>query len=125
VRLKVNGNEPVLVGHTWRLPGEIFEISEAAGRVALARRPEALAVDAEPSLQMRSDSDEEEIAGPEVEGGAPVEDLGLSDRVLDALDANGIHSTARLRDFSDDALLNLHGIGPRALEEIREALGRE
>ena len=49
-------------------------------------------------------------------------DLGLSRRVLNVLDANGIATTEQLIALNDRELLGLHRFGCSALDEVRDAL---
>ncbi|HQZ71030.1 MAG TPA: DNA-directed RNA polymerase subunit alpha C-terminal domain-containing protein, partial [Anaerolineae bacterium] len=60
-----------------------------------------------------------EAAAPE--GGSELEVLGLSPRVLKALEAAEVHSLDQLRALRDqgyDAVLALPGIGEKAVDEI-------
>jgi DNA-directed RNA polymerase alpha subunit len=47
---------------------------------------------------------------------------GLSHPAQRALAGAGIHSLEQLAQFSEAEIKNLHGIGPNALEKLRQAL---
>lgn len=59
---------------------------------------------------------------PEEDLDLPLEELGLSTRVLHALKEEGIESVRALLALNLKDLKNIPGIGERSLEEIREAL---
>ena len=73
---------------------------------------------------------ERESAAEEVEGEAvvPVEDnrllseLGLSQRVLNALRARGIERVSQVLALRPEQLLGIRNFGPRALQELRDKL---
>ena len=75
-------------------------------------------------------SNEEIIAAPEGTKGAAdptktkVADLGLSARIVSALEDAGIKSAAGLARKSATALKEIEGIGDKAIEEISEALAK-
>jgi DNA-directed RNA polymerase alpha subunit len=116
MRLQVISDQPALAGHKLYLPEEVFEVTDPVGEMLLERFPNRFAaLDAEP----------EPAPEPEPQQPTPVEDLDLSSRVLDALDANGIETVDELRllvNRGDAAMLDIPGIGPRALEELKAAL---
>lgn len=55
----------------------------------------------------------------------PLEELGLSTRVLHSLKEEGIESVRALLALNLKDLKNIPGIGERSLEEIREALAKK
>jgi small subunit ribosomal protein S16 len=62
---------------------------------------------------------------PEPVAEVSFEDLGLSTRVVNALDGAGIHTVQGLRDKLDEGreqMLAIPGLGEKSLEEIEEAL---
>ncbi|WP_243091167.1 DNA-directed RNA polymerase subunit alpha [Thermus neutrinimicus] len=66
-----------------------------------------------------------ERAGGEEELDLPLEELGLSTRVLHSLKEEGIESVRALLALNLKDLKNIPGIGERSLEEIREALAKK
>jgi len=118
MKLRVVSEDGVVVGHKLRLQGEVLEVDDVLGSDLKRRHPlvfvrvddvEASSICTEPASWWQD----------------PVSSLGLSPRVLDALDANGLATVGQLHDAygrGDAAMLELPGIGPRALEEIRAAL---
>lgn len=57
----------------------------------------------------------------------PLDELGLSARVLGHLERNGLGNAGQLMEHlaeGDEGLLRLDGIGPKSLAEVREALDR-
>lgn len=65
-----------------------------------------------------------ERPGKEEELDLPLEELGLSTRVLHSLKEEGIESVRALLALNLKDLRNIPGIGERSLEEIREALAK-
>ena len=113
---------PVLIGHRFALDGEVVAVTAAQAAGLLARFPDRLS-------RVENALTPEPVTVPDgvVTQTAlrPVADLGLSARVLDALDANDIGDVEKLRlllEAGDEALLSMPGIGQRALEEIQAAL---
>lgn len=51
-----------------------------------------------------------------------MEDLGLSARIIKALEDNGIKSVVELKKMSKDELLTLKGIGEKAVKDIQKAI---
>lgn len=51
-----------------------------------------------------------------------MEDLGLSSRIVKALEENGVKSVVALKKMSKDELLELKGIGEKAVKDIQKAL---
>jgi len=119
MRLRVVAEKGVVAGHRRWLKGESFAVNDAVGQALLAQYGSGLVrIDGVP-----------QGAGPGAPAPAPVplSALGLSSRVLDALDAAGLENVAELRKVAtrgEEAMLALPGIGRRALTEIREALER-
>ena len=50
---------------------------------------------------------------------------GLAQPAQRALAGAGIHSLEQLAQFSEAEIKKLHGIGPNALEKLRQALGEK
>jgi N utilization substance protein A len=91
----------------WRI--DIIGATEAAERAV--RRAEQDAIRA--------------AARAEISEDMPLEKLGLSKRVLNALDSAGITELAALLDTlqeGDDTLLGIKGFGDKSLQEIKQAL---
>lgn len=55
--------------------------------------------------------------------GAPIEELPLSIRSLNALSAGGIADAVTVRNMTDSQLLKLPNLGRKKLKEIRKAVG--
>ena len=51
-----------------------------------------------------------------------MEDLGLSARIIKALESNGVKSVVELKKMSKDELLTLKGIGEKAVKDIQKAI---
>lgn len=91
----------------WRI--DIIGATEAAERAV--RRAEQEAIRA--------------AARAEISEDMPLEKLGLSKRILNALDSAGITELAQLLDTmeeGDDTLLGIKGFGDKSLQEIKKAL---
>ncbi|MGD1996334.1 MAG: transcription termination factor NusA [Anaerolineae bacterium] len=57
----------------------------------------------------------------------PVDEIGLSKRVLGHLEGGGVHDVGQVMEHlaeGDEGLLMLDGIGPKSLAEVKEALDR-
>ena len=117
MQLVVVSSNPVVVGHRLRLPGEVLEVTPQQGRAWLEQHGEALE-------EVRGAAGQ--VATPEAVAAeadsVPLEDLELSTRTLTALEAAGIADAAALAALDDAALLELAGIGQKALGEIKAAL---
>jgi DNA-directed RNA polymerase alpha subunit len=61
---------------------------------------------------------------PNLDGDAPVADtrLGLTLRVVNTLEANGIISMCELRDLPAEALLAMKNLGATTLKQLRKAV---
>jgi len=108
----------------WRI--DIKSVSEAAEEAERQEkeRQRRAALEAQDLLAVAEailmGKDLEELAAP-----GTLEDLALSTRVVNALESNDVQSVRQLINLAaagDDALLDLAGIGPKAVEEIMAAL---
>jgi DNA-directed RNA polymerase alpha subunit len=54
-----------------------------------------------------------------------LKDIKIGQTAHRALKANGIVELEQLCDFSERELLLLHGVGPKAIRELKEALIKE
>ena len=54
----------------------------------------------------------------------PIEEMGLSSRTQNILSYEGIHTVSDLIRKDADTIMDLRNIGPAALKEINEALGK-
>lgn len=76
-------------------------------------------------VKREKDIDEEIKQAEEVkkeEDKKSMADLGLSERIVKALEDNGINSVVALKGMSKDDLLALKGIGAKAVEDIQKAI---
>ena len=76
-------------------------------------------------VKREKDIDEEIKQAEEVkkeEDKKSMADLGLSERIVKALEDNGINSVVALKGMSKDELLALKGIGAKAVENIQKAI---
>lgn len=64
----------------------------------------------------------EEWSATPVDDGRLLSELGLSQRVLNALRARGIEKVSQVLAMRPDQLLGIRNFGPRALQELREKL---
>ena len=51
-----------------------------------------------------------------------MDDLGLSARIVKALEEAGIKSVSALKEMSKDELLEIKGVGEKAVKDIQKAI---
>jgi DNA-directed RNA polymerase alpha subunit len=60
---------------------------------------------------------------PELRDDTPIENVRLSTRIRNALNAAGIKTVGEIREASDATLLSFQDLGPGSVTHLRETLG--
>jgi DNA-directed RNA polymerase alpha subunit len=60
---------------------------------------------------------------PELRDDTPIEEVRISTRIRNALNAAGIKTIGEVREASDASLLSLQDLGPGSIAHLRETLG--
>ena len=111
--------------------GEVVGVVTSVRQIQFQRYAIGFERVSEPANQQAgelADQRDGEPASGQVEEGAPLEAIGLSARVLEALQQAGFETTGEvslLLAEGDATLLAVEGIGPKGLAEIKAALGAE
>lgn len=108
-----------VIQHKRMYRGMVREFPDKLADKLLATYPDFIGLDEKaPKVTPDSESTPKDVI-------IPVGDLALSTRVLDALVLSGIETSwdlAQAMQNGDAAMLAMPGIGPRALEELKEAM---
>ena len=106
-------------------PESMAEIEDSLARVRLVDAPESIDESGAPSTDGTSTvRDISPLPVPEIQdqSSPPIDVLNLSTRSYNFLKRSGLHTVAQVAALSDDEILAIRQVGPKALTDIREKL---